>query len=836
MKNFLTRITLIFIFFLTYSSAFTQNNFWKDILESKIDAANKQRKIMPKEYRILSLDTGSLTSFLKTIPKEFSNAAKKNSVVITLPMPDGSFNRFRLAETSMMEPGLAAQLSNIKTCNGQGIDDPYATVKLDWSVRGFHAMILSPVKGTVYIDPYRQETLTQYISYFKKNVKQKVPFIENGLIVDEEVLNKTIAAARPQEAQCIGGTLRSYRLAVACTGEYAIAVGGATVTNAQALSAIVTTINRVNGIYESELDIRLILVNNNNKIIFTDSTKDPFEGNDNGTTLLSESQTAIDKIIGEANYDIGHTLSTGSGGLAEVGVVCVNGSKASGVTGNSPPSGDPFDIDYVAHEMGHQFGANHTFNASTGSCSGNGSSTSNAEPGSGSTIMGYAGICDPANDLQANSDPYFHAISFNEITDYTINGTGNDCAVKTPAGNTPPVVSAGANYTIPKSTPFVLTGSATDVNNDAITYTWEEINVGGPFGEWDKPKGNAPIFRSFLPVVTPVRYFPKIDDILNNTVTIGEILPTYSRTLQFRLTARDNHAGSGGICFDEMSVAVDGKAGPFRVTKPDTATWEVSTFKMITWDVNNTNIAPVNCANVAIELSSDGGLTFPVTLLASTPNDGAEEIIVPDNVTSTARIRVKAVDNIFFDISDKDFKIQAFSFTGQKDANNTVNLQWSTANEIDSLHYEIERSIDGVNFNSVGVINAGNSPDSLQQYLFNDSKPFQGANYYRLKQTDKNGRFSYSKTVSIMLDKTGVQYTVYPNPATYKTTLRLLANMKQVTVRLHDALGREVFQKSLGILTIGQEIQIPLRGLSRGVYFLTVASDTETSSHKIMVQ
>jgi len=838
MKFFFIRLTLIFVLFVSYYSVSAQNNFWRDILESKIAVANKQRKTVVQHYRTLLLDTASLTSFLTTIPKEFTEAAKITPAIIMLPMPDGSFNKFRLTQTSMMEPELAAKFPDIKTYSGQGIDDPYAIIKLDWSASGLHAMIRSPVNGSVYIDPYARETLANYISYNKKDVRQKAPFIENGRIVSEEILNRgLLPSRRPQDAECIGGTLRRYRLAMACTGEYARSVGGSTVTTAQALSAIVTTVNRVNGIYESELDIRLVLINNNNKIVFTDSSKDPFEGNNDGNILLDESQSNIDKIIGENNYDVGHTVSTGSGGLAKVGVVCENGSKASGVTGSLPASGDPFDVDYVAHEMGHEFGANHTFDAASGNCSNNGNSSANAEPGSGSTIMSYAGICDPSNDLQPNSDPQFHAISFNEITDYTINGTGNNCAVQIATGNTPPVVNAGANYTIPKSTPFVLTGSATDADKDALTYSWEGINTGGPFGNWDAPEDDAPIFRSFPPVTTPVRYFPKMSDILNNTTTIGEILPTYSRTLRFRLTARDNHAGGGGVCFGEMSVEVDGKAGPFSVTQPDTATtWDVGTFKMITWNVNNTNLAPVNCANVAIELSTDGGETFPVTLLERTANDGAEQIIVPDNVTATARIRVRAIDNIFFDVSNANFKIQPFTFTAQKDLNNTVNLQWSTASESDSIHYEIEKSVDGVNFDFIAKINAGNNPDSLQQYLYNDNKPFQGINYYRLKQVDKEGRFTYSKIVSVGLENTGVQYVIFPNPAKYKSTVRILTNMKQLTVRLIDALGREVFLKSFGTLNIGEELTIPLVGLSRGVYFLTLTSDTGTSSHKVLVQ
>lgn len=837
MKISFIRLTLILLITTSYYSVYAQNNFWKDVSELQISAANKQRKIVPQKYRTIVLDTGSLTSFLKTIPKEFSEAAKKSSLIITLPMPDGSFSRFQLVETAMMEPGLAAQFPEIKTYSGKGLDDPYATIKLDWSAGGFHAMILSSIKGSVYIDPYAQQELTNYISYFKKDVKQRSPFIENGLILNKKTLKRGILSARPQDAQCIGRTLRTYRLAVACTHEYAVGVAGATPTAALTLAAVVTTINRVNGIYESELDIRLILIKNNNKILFTDSAKDPFTGNDNANILINESQSTIDAIIGSNNYDIGHTFSTLSGGLAEVGVVCIDGSKASGVTGTSPPSGDPFDVDYVAHEMGHEFGGVHTFNAATGNCDNNEDSTANAEPGSGSTVMAYAGICDPLNDLQPNSDPQFHALSLDRITDYITNGAGSKCGVQTPTGNTPPVVNAGADYTIPKSTPFVLTGSATDADKDSLTYSWEETNVGGPFGDWKTPHGDAPIFRSFSPVVTPTRYFPKMSDILNNTTTIGEELPTYARTLKFRLTARDNHAGGGGICSDEILVAVDGKSGPFSVVNPDTATtWDAGTFKIIKWNVNNTNIAPVNCADVSIELSADGGLTFPVTLLASTPNDGSEEIIVPDNITAAARIRVKAVNNIFFDVSNKNFKIQPFTFTAQKDVNNTVNLQWQSANEIDSLGYQIERSLDGVNFSAAGQIVRGNKPDSLQQYLFKDDNAFQGTNYYRVKQIDKDGRFTYSDTVNVVLEKTGQQYVVYPNPAKYKSTVRILANMKQAAVRLIDALGREVFLKSYGALNVGEEIQIPLIGLSRGVYFLTIVSDTGTTSHKIMVQ
>jgi hypothetical protein len=339
--------------------------------------------------------------------------------------------------------------------------------------------------------------------------------------------------------------------------------------------------------------------------------------------------------------------------------VCKNNVKASGVTGIDPPVGDPYDVDYVAHEVGHQFGANHTFNATTGDCSGQGDITANAEPGSGSTIMGYAGICEQ-NNLQSNTDPYFHALSFDEITTYINSGEGNNCGTSIATGNHPPVVNAGANYFIPKSTPFVLTGSATDVDGDALTYNWEQINTGAPSGDWNNPSGDAPIFRSFRPGPVPVRYFPKIDDVIKNTTTIGELLPSYGRTLNFRLTARDNRAGGGGICFGETSLTVNDQAGPFVVTSPNTDTvWRTGTFKTITWDVARTNVPPVNSANVAIELSIDGGLTFPIQIRTNTPNDGSEEIIVPGNITQTARIRVKSIGNVFYDISNANFQIQA---------------------------------------------------------------------------------------------------------------------------------------------------------------------------------
>ncbi len=669
MKNpFALKTTSFCVLLLSFTTAFSQNNFFRNAEENTVKTAAK-RVIIPEKYRVTQLDTTSIKSFFSILPSEAKLINRNTAPLIAIPMPDGNTASFRIWESAAMAPELAAAFPGIKTFTGQGVDDPTATIKIDWTEFGFHAMILSPVTGAVFIDPYDQKTITNYISYFKKDLKRKGTYFEGQP-------KRMPVAAKPDNVLagvCTGTQLRTYRLAIACTHEYAIAATGlSNPTKAQTLAKIVTTVNRVNGVYEKELSIRIVLVATENNVIFNSKAVDPFTpntaiapnpsnaANDNATILIDESQQKIDSAIGNANYDIGHTFSTGGGGLAGLGVVCTTGSKASGITGSTSPVGDPYDIDYVAHEMGHEFGADHTFNSALGFCAGNDAPGFNAEPGSGSTIMAYAGICD-ADNLQPNSDPQFHGISFDEITNYTINSTGNGCAVKTATGNAAPVVNAGAAYVIPISTPFLLTGSATDANNDALTYSWEQVDVSGPVGTWNSPSGDAPLFRSFPPTTTPVRYFPKLSSQIKNLDSIGELKPTYARTMHFRLTARDNKAGGGGVCNAQTSVTTSAAAGPFIVTAPNTSglIWYVNDFKTVTWNIAGTNTAPINSANVNIELSTDGGLTFPVMLASNTPNDGTEEIQVPNNVSSAVRIRVMAVGNIFYDFSNFNLSIQA---------------------------------------------------------------------------------------------------------------------------------------------------------------------------------
>ena len=444
MKNLLL-ITLIL--FLSFTTSNSQQNIWTDINENDMIAVG-DRYIIPDFYRTVKLNRDDLSQLLNSAPMEFSLEAINRIAIIELPLPDGIFQKFKFWESPTMEPELQAKFPEIRTYTGQGIDDPFATLKFDFTPEGFHAQILSP-NGRVFIDPYSMGDINNYISYYTRDYHKvnddfhcQVLFDEYSVPEPENYSDNPLPPTGPQ--------LRTYRLANAATGEYTAFHGG---TVPLGLAAVTTSINRVNGVYEKEVAVRMVLVANNNLIIYTNASTDPYTNN-NGSTMLGQNQSNLDAVIGTANYDIGHVFSTGGGGVAYLGCVCTS-NKARGVTGSSTPIGDAFDIDYVAHEMGHQFGGNHSFNGDAGSCGGGNRNASTAyEPGSGSTIMAYAGICSP-QDLQAHSDAYFHVISFSEIRNYTNSGSGNSCPVITNTGNSAPIVSVPAGgFYIPKSTPF----------------------------------------------------------------------------------------------------------------------------------------------------------------------------------------------------------------------------------------------------------------------------------------------------------------------------------------------------------------------------------------------
>jgi hypothetical protein len=642
------------------------DEIWQDVDSNNIPKMSK-REVVPTSYRMIRLNRAALEEVLRQAPMESVGQSSVKGVQLTLPLPDGTLGRFRIEESPIMAPELAARFPEIKTYRGQGIDDPTTTVRFDVTPTGFHAQLISATE-TVYVDPYANDTSSNYISYRKQDVGKSRSF---SCLFDEgdSVGGKDISDIRlrvPQIVPSNGQTLRTYRLALAATAEYTIAAGG---TVPLAMARMTTSLNRVNGIYERELAVRMTLVANNNLLIYTDPNTDPYTNNDT-TGMMAQNQTNLDTVIGSANYDMGHVFSTGAGGTARIRSTCNATFKGQGVTGLPNPVGDPFDVDFVTHEMGHQHGGLHTFNTNAGSCSGFRNMISAFEPASGSTPMSYVGTCSPAN-LQPNANDYFHVRSLEEIVAHmTVAG---NCAAQSATGNLPPTVNAGSNFNIPKNTPFALTATGSDPNSDGITFGWEEYDLGPS----SPPEGDAdgmarPIFRSYQPTTSPTRVFPSLQYILNNAnvppatfdcglpspCVTGESLPTITRTMNFQVTARDNRASGGGIISATMQVNVDGAAGPFVVTQPNTAvSWTGSSLQNVLWEVANTTSAPVSAANVNILLSTDGGNTFPTVLLAGTPNDGSQAITVPNISTTLARIKVEAAGNIFFDISNSNFTI-----------------------------------------------------------------------------------------------------------------------------------------------------------------------------------
>jgi len=609
---------------------------WSDVSPSSLGPSDAPT--LPQSFRTVHLDRDAMADRLASSPVAAAPADVQRGIAIPIPLPEGGFIEVRVAESSIMAPALQARYPEIRTYLAQGPGSVHGRLSL--TQKGFAGMLFT-TEGAVYVDPYLRDGSSIYMVYRAQDLVVD-PRLRGRL--DDVVEHGRHADVAPAANATNGDFLRTYRLAVAATGEYTQFHGG---TVADGMAAIVTSMNRVAGVYERDIAVTFSLVANNDAVVFTNGATDPYS-NSNGSAMLSQNQATLDAVIGTANYDIGHVFSTGGGGVAYLGSVCDVTIKAGGVTGGSSPVGDAFDIDYVAHEMGHQFGANHTQN---NSC--NRVSSAAYEPGSASTIMGYAGICPP--NLQNNSDPYFHVISLDEMTAFITSGGGATCGTATPTGNTIPTVSATGGYTIPAGTPFTLTGSATDDTPGSLTYTWEEFDLGpaGPPGN-----GTAPFFRSFNPTTEPVRTFPQFDRYVAGLPTVvGEDLPTTTRSLTFRLTARDNAPGAGAIDDATITINTDASGGAFTVTFASTPGLTYSPGpNTVTWNVAGTDGGAVNTPTVDILISTDGGDTF-TPLASGTANDGSEVVSFPSVETTEARVLVRAVGNIFFNVNPEPFTI-----------------------------------------------------------------------------------------------------------------------------------------------------------------------------------
>lgn len=897
MKKTLFTLLLIFTFILDGYS----QSLWSETSEQRLASLPKMdRASFPIKYKLYSLNFEAFKTQLQLAPS--AATASVSTVIISFPNSDGIMQNFRIYQSSVLHPDLAAKYPGIKSYSGQGIEDPTATISFSTTIFGLHAMTLSGSAKTKLIDTYTKD-LNSYIVYDKQDLRAANRNY-TCLVNDEDsdnLSNKNNLATLAND-----GLFRTYRLAMACTIEYAAyhvnAAGLNAGTIAQKKAAVLAAMNvsmvRINGVYEREMSLRMQLVANNDLIIFIDS--DNFSNTAAGS-LINESQTVIDTNIGSANYDIGHTVSTGGGGLAQRPSVCVSG-KARGITGSPAPVGDAYDIDYVAHEMGHQFGANHTFSGDTGSCSGNRSNTTAVEPGSGSTIMAYAGICSPQN-VQTNSDDYFHAVSLAEMFTH-ITGAGN-CVAGVANGNSAPVIPVLSNYTIPNGTAFRLTApTVTDTNGDALTYCWEQNN---PFNGLSSTPIAAPTsltgtnFRSYNPTTSPTRYFPKFSDILNgNLAPTWEKIPTVARTLNFALTVRDNRTPNGGQTARRDNVVTVAAVGPFAITSPsvDNTSWALGSSQTVTWNVAGTTANGIFTANVNILYSSDGGLTFPIVLAANTPNDGSQVITVPNTASTTGRIMIEAVGNIFLAVSRtiavgytivNNCNTYAdnvpLPFVDQAPGNYTIrtlnvpstgtisdiNVRNSiTHTYLSDVQTDISSPQNPTTFVKLFNRGCGNTNGALN-LLFSDGgasinctagatsqtvspaaalSAFNGQNpqgnwTFRVYDnfTGDTGTINSweievcTQTVTLLSDSFNLEnFTLYPNPNNGNFTVQFNSNSgSTIKIAIHDMTGREVFYKSYPSTGMFNQ-NLQLNNLQTGVYLVNVQDGNKKEVKKIIIE
>ncbi len=880
--------------------SFGQNKLWTKISDEKLDGLEKiERASSPSVYELMKLDFNAFKQSLQGAPLDTGGVF--SNTVVYFPNANGELSRFRIYEAPIMEKGLADRYPNINSYVALGIDSPSVKLRFSVTLFGLHVMALTGDEGTYYIDTYTKD-LSTYIVYNKKNISQVRTFACHFQDNHEEIADKNLSNLDNQ-VLATDGVFRQYRLAMACTTEYAAfhiaaaGLGAGTLTQKKAavLSAMTVTMTRVNGIYERDMSLRMNLVANNDLIIFVDS--DAFDNN-NANALIGQSQTVINNAIGTINYDIGHTVSTGGGGLAGLGVVCNNGSKARGITGSPAPVGDPFDIDYVAHEMGHQFGAPHTFssNADTaGNCSsGNNSSANSVEPGSGSTIMAYAGICE--SNVQTNSDAYFHAVSIASMNAVMI-GTGN-CAPQTNNGNTPPAIAPLTNYTIPKGTAFVLTGNASDVDASAsLTYCWEQTNAAAGTNFPTATQTAGPVYRSLNPSTSNKRYLPNFQSVLNgNLAPSWEVTPTIGRTLNFALTVRDGQLLTGGqTARANMAVTTVAAAGPFAVTSPvANASWNTISAQTVTWNVAGTTANGINTANVNILLSTDNGATF-TTLLANTPNDGTQVVTMPATPAVNCRIMVEAVGNIYYAVSPNF----ALGYTVVNTCNNYVmNTGFaipdnSTTYTIRSFNVPTTATITDVNLavnlthtyiGDLQIVLQGPIAPVTQSFILNQSctsndnlngtfddqgfpivcdvnisgsilpntplSVFNGLNpngnwlvgVRDRGAADTGSIVSYtltvcSQTATLTSENFGLEnFALYPNPNNGNFNIQFTSTSgNDIKVNVYDMRGREIYTKSYNNSGLFNE-NLKLNNVQTGVYLVTVEDGSRKEVKKIVVQ
>ena len=740
--NKLITTTLLVVCSLSFAQ--NVNSLWKSTSINNESKRNIKTEL-PLNH-LFDLDVNSLKNKLASSPK--MDAKTLSNTIISLPNGEGKLENFRVYENSVMDPVLAAKYPEIKSYVAVGIDNPSARAYFSNSPLGFKSMTLYADQSAVFIEPITSDLKT-YTIYKKSDKKASLDTFECNTIDQDFKNTQTTTGTNSFARGADDGKLRTFRLALSCTAEYAAFFGG---TKALALAGMNNTLTRLNGVFERDFGVKLILIANNDAVIYTNALTDPYSDCTSMSNWRTELQNTLDTTIGTANYDMGHlfgmaNVNASSGDAGGIGSVCSSLIKGSGYTCANPNSfsGDTFDIDYVAHEMGHQLGANHTFTHITENL------VSQMEPGSGSTIMSYSGRT--SKNVQAHSDAYFHAISIQQVTDKIKTKT---CPIVISNGNAVPVVNAGLDYSIPKGTPFMLTGSSTDANtNDVLTYTWEEMDLGSSTTTIPSALTTVgPLFRSYSPSTSPIRYLPNMTTVLTGGITTSglaipvEILPSVARSLNFRLTVRDNRAGGSANNTDDMVITVDGNSGPFAVNSQNSAvSYVAGTTQTINWAVAGTNANSVNCATVDILMSTNGGNTFPITLLSATPNNGIANVVIPNIVGTTNRIMVKGTNQIFFDVNNSNFIISgsgsadttvptASTITASGTTTSGTNLSWTASTD--------NVGINGYDVYQNGILKTTVTTTSLAVSSLTASTAYS----FYIKAKDAAGNFSIASNIT----------------------------------------------------------------------------------------
>lgn len=591
--------------------------------------------------------------------------ALANGFTINLPTPDGEDLKLSPIESPVMSIELSKKFPSIKTYRLYSSNKKSeVSGVLTISPEGINALIFTN-QGNILISPANLAE-DKYFVFYQNDTDLK----ESCEIGDEHIRNfGNNNRIKSIQDFSNGTTLRSYRMAIVTTGEV-YTNNGSTVAAAQAV--VVSMVNSLRAVYEKEVAVTFTLVATK---IYDNPTTDPFNGSSASSAALAFGALSTSEPANFALnlYDIGHVIhhSPGGGGVAYLNGPCKNFNVSSGtspIKAGGWSGGTTTTLGTFIHEVGHQFSAGHTFNSVNSGCSGNIMTSSAFEPGSGSTYMSYWGNCSPDNISGSVNRTYFHANSLESIISFSASST---CSVNTSTGNNVPVMNVNPNgntLIIPKGTPFRLEGSGADADGETILFNWEQYNLGTTRGGADEAQGStdSPIFRSFVPSTTGnIREFPTLSSILAGSIASNdEALPQVARTLTFRLTGRDGRTTGGGSESKTLTLTVD-NSGPFLITSQNSsALWIVGRTANINWSVNNTNVAPINCANVKISFSTDGGQTFPYILIASTPNDGSHTITVPNLLTTQGRIKVEAIGNIFFDINNFSITVSNSCLSG----------------------------------------------------------------------------------------------------------------------------------------------------------------------------